>query len=103
MITAITMQWAYNTKYLAAANEPKIYGQKTITDLQKELQDGIIELTKINNLVTDLNGVIKPNDVAACIEFHLGIAPRITNKTKTKRTYAAYGLTIHEEDQQKAI
>lgn len=103
VITAITFQWQYNTKFLAERNQPKIYGERTIRDLEKELTQGVKSLQSIYSFVSMINYLIDKGeevDIPFQMKVCLGSSaiPQITEKTKKKRTYSCMGLTIHEED-----
>lgn len=100
MITSITFQFQYNKNYLnKSLRTLGLYGERDTEDLLKSLQDDVKFLEKIEDLVAELNKDLLTCRIQEIIVEKFGVIPRITKKTKHKRTYFIGGLTIHEEDQ----
>lgn len=100
MIISITFQFTYNKNYLNKDIQ-KFFplGDKYTTDLEQYLLDDITFLQSIHSLIADLNKDLSTTKIKEKIAEHIGgHEPRITTKTKTKRSYFIGGLTIHEED-----
>lgn len=95
------MQFKYNKNYVATKlHNPKILEEQSTDLLVKHLEEDIALLAKIKATVSELNLNPGMTPIAEVIQSNLNVKPYINNKTKKKRSYSAFGLTIHEDDAQ---
>lgn len=99
MITSITYQNQASKNYLVKElhTSRMPLGTMYTSDLLDICKKEIDFQTNLHRLIYDFNTDLT-GDIIAKFEKHLGVKPSVTIKTKTKRTYSVWGITVHEED-----
>lgn len=96
-IQSITFQSQHNKNYYAPDGEKQGYGEQSTIDLQNRLENATLK--QVHALIADLDEDMSTTHLAEKIEEHLGAKSVVKQKTKRKRTYSIFGITIHQTEE----